>query len=72
MDELKPCPFCGSKDVRVITSPDHCVVCCGNCHASITKMNFKVCSSIAETLKDAHPKAIEAWNRRAEDGTKNS
>lgn len=63
-NKLKPCPFCGSADIRVITTPDQCVVCCGNCHASMSRLNFMVCTSIAETLRDAHPKAVRAWNRR--------
>ena len=55
--ELKPCPFCGSKHIRVwgidktqIMSP---FVQCGSCLAT---------TSVANTKKEA----IKAWNMRAE------
>ncbi|MEG1404730.1 MAG: Lar family restriction alleviation protein, partial [Oscillospiraceae bacterium] len=51
-EELKLCPFCGSKYVSVIVPVEtEYQVQCGNCYAS---------SSIESTEK----KAIKAWNRR--------
>lgn len=53
MDELKPCPFCGSIKVRITFYDDNdvCVVECQDCGAL---------GPIA--LESA--KAIEAWNKR--------
>ena len=68
MAELKPCPFCGCEDIQVITTTHQCIVCCRDCHANMTKLNLMASGSIAETMQDAHPRAIEAWNRRAENG----
>ena len=65
MPELKPCPFCGNADVALMTRKgkdgwrDRYYVLCdyndGGCGASGEWTHY-----IAE--------AIEAWNRRAENG----
>ena len=56
MEELKPCPFCGSKDVFIDNPDSHCFyVACANCGVNGTTTNTKA-------------RAIEAWNRRAEGG----
>lgn len=55
MEELKPCPFCGSTNLKqgyVITAP---VIECGNCHAISP-------NHIDKTEEDI----IEAWNTRYE------
>lgn len=67
MPELKPCPFCGCDDVRKITTVFDCTIFCAKCRGSIHRENYIKRDSIAETLKEAEPEAIEAWNRRAED-----
>ena len=60
-NELKPCPFCGGA-IGIM----HCswgtvgVITCGNC-----RTKFVIPWNEAETPKDL----IEAWNRRANDGT---
>lgn len=56
--ELKPCPFCGGKDSGILTTSYDgywYAVFCENCMAQTRKCRQE---------KDA----IEAWNRRAEDG----
>lgn len=53
MDELKPCPFCGG-EARLDMDFDWSYVYCINCQAQIERAWKK--------------EAIEAWNRRAEDG----
>jgi Lar family restriction alleviation protein len=65
--ELKPCPFCGGTDIRKLTTIIGCDILCRNCGATIQRTNFIVGNALAETLVDAEPEAIKAWNRRAED-----
>lgn len=60
MAELKPCPFCGSKTAEVVEDGNEYLflryfVACGRCGASTGRNRTK-------------EKAIEAWNRRTEDG----
>lgn len=58
--ELKPCPFCGSRDVEMFDaggdpySFSMLYVHCNNCNA-----DSKMCDSIDD--------AVAAWNRRAID-----
>ena len=60
MADLKPCPFCGGK--AFIMS-----------YHSI-KDAYCICKSCKVRMPNSptRQKAIEAWNRRAEDGTDNS
>ena len=73
-NELKPCPFCGGTNIAV--KQDSCMVC-GHRHWFITHSmpsrecpltdSFNRWHSVAKfTTKE---KAIEAWNRRCNDGT---
>ena len=58
MNKLKPCPFCGGKDSGILTTSYDgywFAVFCENCMAHTRKCRQE---------KDA----IEAWNRRANDG----
>ena len=51
-NELKPCPFCGSKYIGIIIPIEkEYQVQCGDCYAS---------ASVEQTNK----KAISVWNRR--------
>ena len=82
MAELKPCPFCGGTDIRYslkITGHFdvryHATMYCNKCHCygarTLTGMvhhyDYKGRTVIKNdaTIKAA---AIEAWNRRAENG----
>ena len=66
MDELKPCPFCGSKDVdcRAWTFGSDCYVKCTNCGATIeTVVPWE------DMSEEKHDEAcrevlIELWTRR--------
>ena len=60
MAELKPCPFCGCKAFCTNDLPTY------GCDV----MYRVVCEdcNISTPLKWTKEKAIEAWNRRAEDG----
>lgn len=53
MTELKPCPFCGGK-AALWGRFDGYEVYCINC--------------LAKVEQDGRAEAIEAWNRRADDG----
>ena len=72
MDELKPCPFCGSTKVGMGKGAHwvaekqngniRCIVC-GDCG-----VNGGVFNLLAMTETQAEKKAIEAWNRRVDNG----
>ena len=57
MTELKPCPFCGGE--AGIMRYNH-----------IKKVSFCFCTSCKAKMPNmlTREEAIEAWNRRAEDG----
>ena len=62
MAELKPCPFCGEKDlidygIMGGTMEGFDYVQCENCGAEIHSIH-----------NGKYIEAIEAWNRRAENG----
>lgn len=71
---LKPCPFCGSKNVRLTTKKAtvhscfaeeyqgklRVVVCC-NCGC-----NGGIFNTLAVSDNEARKQAIKSWNRRAE------
>ena len=53
-NELKPCPFCSSKNIDISTYSTNVVfVQCDNCGATFPHF-------------DSEKEAIEAWNRRVE------
>ena len=54
MDKLKPCPFCGSKEIHVMDMGYPHWIYCMKCGA---KVHGGTCSA---------KESIEAWNRRAE------
>lgn len=53
MTELKPCPFCGSKKVRVVTSITAGYVLCDECDAE---------GPLARLATGESP--VDLWNRR--------
>lgn len=55
MVELKPCPFCGGHNMNVRYLWCRPYIICDKCHAKTPCYN-------------TFNAAIEAWNRRAEDG----
>jgi Lar family restriction alleviation protein len=54
MSELKPCPFCGSKNIE-ITGRDKCWIRCNNCGCE---------GPTPANLWPTDMEAIEAWNMR--------
>jgi Lar family restriction alleviation protein len=64
--ELKPCPFCGGKAVT-----HACAELCNEMAKIIYDGKYGVhCRScgVATLPNNSESEAIEAWNRRAEDG----
>ena len=63
MTELKPCPFCGSEDIKLrhykVNDYDWWYVACVKCRIAIDPMLWDDCVSREE--------AIEIWNRRAKE-----
>lgn len=59
--ELRPCPFCGGGARYVYAMPYNAVQCrkCGACGKTIVD---------AYEQQDGRQLAMEAWNRRAENG----
>ena len=82
MVELKPCPFCGGKAnfliktymERGVTRGYTFGIYCTKCDITLPKTNYIIefeMSSDDGKLKvttDERPQAIEAWNRRIDDG----
>ena len=66
MDKPKPCPFCGSVDIRI----DKCTarVRCKNCFATSGLIGRFVAYSENVSQEKA---ALQAWNTRWTDGDKN-
>lgn len=62
--DLKPCPFCGSKDVelQVFIESNYCSIHCLNCagRTGLAYGNYDIDASWANAQK----RAIDAWNRR--------
>ena len=83
MTKLKPCPFCGGKDIRQsikITGrfdvAYHVAYFCSDCHCygariltpKVRHNDYKGRASI-ETNERYRELAAEAWNRRVENAT---
>ena len=63
MEEMKPCPFCGSKDIRFVYITGNqcwCAVQCQNCFAEF-RGNFMYCNNGIEFTRK---KLEERWNKR--------
>lgn len=69
MAELKPCPFCNCPDRRVSIrkqgSKGYRIVC-GRCGATGPYSSVLKCTPTSR--EDARRNAIEAWNRRSDNG----
>ena len=63
MTELKPCPFCGGT-VRVNPVTDEMYI---RYYIRCTKCSARVEYSLTESFNE--DKAVEVWNRRAENET---
>ena len=70
MSELKPCPFCGSHNVSMAKGASWIAkkyrgniraVCCADCGVFGGVFNL-----LALTQEEAEKRAIDSWNRRAD------
>lgn len=67
--ELKPCPFCGGKDIKVYASSigPECHVMCNNCGATIELcVPWDVDMTEEDHDEECFTKLANAWNRRTE------
>lgn len=72
-EKLKPCPFCGGEAYTIVKvvngiSADtiRFAVKCVNCNID---QHFDIaCADSFEKVKSAMDKAIDAWNRRVDNG----
>lgn len=65
MAELKTCPFCGGEaDFLTANHAAEVWVCCTDCGA----MSAREWTNLIVFGKGGKDRAIEAWNRRVEDG----
>lgn len=64
--ELKPCPFCGNKDVQMILGIELCEIWCCECKASILNSLTEHFDTLAEAREALEKSTTEVWNRRAE------
>ena len=75
MSELKPCPFCGGKPYletnhRAFINAQTAKVAfvrCRSCNARTQRFELQDFGCTSRS-SEANKKAIEAWNRRSEDG----
>lgn len=66
MEELKPCPFCGSKNVEfrpgvLFNGAIHC----NDCSADVV---FDACKLLVNADQDWKTAIANGWNRRITDG----
>lgn len=65
--ELKPCPFCGCKDIRKITTLSYCEIYCEGCMVKMQRgLYMGKYESLEEAENDFGYKATKAWNRRTD------
>lgn len=70
--KLKPCPFCGGHNIEITSCDFECCADCDGCdnktYAIVCNVNKGGCGG-ASGFQTTKAEAIEAWNRRANDGT---
>jgi late competence protein required for DNA uptake (superfamily II DNA/RNA helicase) len=62
---LKRCPFCGSNDIRKVTTLSYCEIYCCNCMVKLQRgLYMGKYESLKEAENDFGYEAVKAWNRR--------
>ena len=69
MPELKPCPFCGCTDIRLVGGDSITILHCRKCKAEMCRTASDGDEFFAEETDKTKKAAIEAWNRRTGDGS---
>lgn len=65
--KLKPCPFCGSKDISIYgTDRDHYYVCCNNCVCFCSLGEIWLPDGDADHMFNDQESAAYNWNQRAD------
>ena len=61
--ELKPCPFCGSENVKIYSYSDGgiCVKCLDCYCQTQTRCDYNI---VEAEKQSAYETVVEAWNRR--------
>ena len=67
--DLKPCPFCGGEPLLMQKENNSWYVTCNSCSASSKEHAPRAVIpwEAYHALQDAVSKAVDAWNRRAND-----
>ena len=66
--DLKPCPFCGGRQIYRKTTVRNTVIWCNICGAEVSRgLGLGKCDSLEEAEEEFGRKADAAWNRRAND-----
>lgn len=66
--DLKPCRYCGAEETSKVATTDYVEIMCCGCGATVKEYGkTRRYDSIANCLRYVMPKAIESWNRRAND-----
>ena len=68
MEKLKPCPFCGSKNV--VSSNEHSYDAIYNYYVECKECGAKGGLAIYSCDKCGPEEAIRAWNRRAKEAVR--
>ena len=72
MNELKPCPFCGSKDIYETYEQEHWyatknpIIFCNSCKVKVSVEDDSPYMDIEQDYKYRRQKTVTAWNRRAD------
>ena len=68
--DLKPCQRCGGTKTAKSATTDYVEIMCMGCGATVKQYGkTRRYESIANCIRYVMPKAIEAWNKRANDET---
>ena len=73
MEELKPCPFCGCKEIYEIRRDDYMTgerpqIFCNGCKVIVEVENDSPYFADDETIQYLRDKLVKIWNRRVNDG----
>lgn len=67
--KLRECPFCGGKAMLInVPSIGIVYIQCGSCTAAVGRRRRSVSTMIGREFFTNKKEAIEAWNRRHDDG----